>query len=42
MIDYDSLSIGGEWVPPSSADRIGRELGPEALAAYQQVKSIFV
>jgi aldehyde dehydrogenase (NAD+) len=23
MIDYDSLFIGGEWVRPSSADRIG-------------------
>jgi hypothetical protein len=47
----ETLFIGGAWVPPSSAATIevdnastgehilGRELGPGAIAAYQNLKT---
>ncbi len=42
VASYDSLFIGGEWIrPSSSASGIGRELGPGAITAYQQLKSIY-
>jgi hypothetical protein len=32
-VDRKHLFIGGEW---------GREFGPEALAGYQQLKSVYL
>ena len=44
-IDSDELLIGGGWIEPRGSERIasgiGRELGPEGLAAYLQVQSIY-
>jgi acyl-CoA reductase-like NAD-dependent aldehyde dehydrogenase len=35
MTDHDTLYLGGAW-----ASGIGRELGPEGLAAYQAQQSV--
>jgi hypothetical protein len=50
-IDRTHLFIGGEWLSPASGSRIdvisattglGREFGPEAMASYQQLKSVYL
>jgi hypothetical protein len=39
MPGHDTLFIGGEWVPPARRAFDG-ELGPGAIAAYQNLKTV--